>query len=87
MLYKVYAIRDDKTDFFPPQIFANDEDAKRAFALVVNTPGNMISFAPSDFTLYRIGTFESETAMLDRAWPVLFVCNADQLVSQEVDNA
>lgn len=82
MLYDIYSVRDSKTDFFPPQMHASEGDAKRSLAMTVNTPGNMVSFAPKDFDLFRVGSFDSSSGQISPVFPVEFVCSASSLVKE-----
>ncbi|UPW41643.1 nonstructural protein [Peromfec virus RodF8_32] len=69
MLYGVYSIFDAKTGFMSPVIEVNDESAIRNFAhSVANSEGILYSFS-QDFQLYRIGTFDSDTAALSNESP------------------
>lgn len=64
MIYGVYSIRDVKTGFMTPTIEVNDEAAVRNFShAVVNSDSILFSFA-TDFALYRIGSFDSDSASL-----------------------
>lgn len=61
MKYPVFSIRDTKVGFdtqFIVQI--NDEAAIRAFEMIINNPGTMVNFRPSDFEFYKIGQFETD---------------------------
>lgn len=64
MIYGVYAIRDVKTGFMTPTIESNDAAAIRNFShAVVNSDSILFSFAP-DFALYRIASFDSDSAAI-----------------------
>lgn len=64
MLYGVYSIRDVKTGFMTPTIESNDDSAIRNFShAVVNSDSILFSFA-SDFALYRIASFDSDSAAI-----------------------
>lgn len=64
MIFTVYAIRDVKTGFMTPTIQANDDVAVRDFThAVVNSDGVLNSFC-ADFSLYSLGTFDSDTGVL-----------------------
>ena len=81
MVYNVYAVRDSKCDFHVPFTDVNDASASRSLAMTVNTPGNLISFAPADFGLYCIGSFDSSSgALVSDALP-RFVVSASSLIN------
>ena len=82
MIYDVFSVRDSKTDFFPPQMHASVGDAKRSLAMTVNTPGNMVSFSPKDFDLFRVATFNSQTGEVAPVFPAEFVCSASSLIKE-----
>lgn len=64
MIYSIFSVRDLKGDFYSPRIEQNDVSAIRWFSMTVNTPETLTNFAPADFQLYRIGTFNSETGLI-----------------------
>lgn len=81
MKYNCYAIRDSKCDFHTPTFSLNDASASRDFAMIVNQPDNLISFSPADFSLYRVGTFDSASGIFTpEALPTLVV-SASSLIS------
>lgn len=64
MIYNVYAIRDIKTGFMTPTFDVNDQTAIRNFShAVVNSDTVLFSYA-KDFSLYRLGTYDSDTGSL-----------------------
>lgn len=69
MKYGLYCMFDAKTGFMSPAVEVNDESAIRNFAhTVANSEGILYSFS-QDFQLYRIGTFDSDTAAIESASP------------------
>lgn len=83
MIYPMYAIRDVKTTFFPPQVAQNEEDAKRNFAMMVNNPSGVIGFSPKDFDLYFVGTFDTVKGELVSVTPIEFVVSGSAMVNEE----
>lgn len=83
MKYPMYAIRDIKTTFFPPQVANNEEEAKRNFAMMVNNPSGVIGFAPKDFDLFYVGEWDSEKGVMDPVIPIVFVVTGSALVHEE----
>lgn len=65
MKYPVYCVRDLKVEFLSPMIYMNEAAAKRDFAYRINTGDTMYSFAPADYELYQIGTFDSEKGIIE----------------------
>lgn len=80
MIRNVYSFRDNKTSFGQIWFDNGDESAKRGFAMMVNNPDGIMGFSPSDFDLFKIGTFDTETGRLDSIWPIEFLVNGRALV-------
>jgi len=65
MLLPIFAIYDSKALYYgPPFIQQNVDMGKRAFADIVNEPGNPIHAHPSDFSLIEIGTYDDEKGVI-----------------------
>lgn len=80
MLYSLYSIRDNKSDFYAPRIEINQASAVRNFAQMVNTSGTLLNFSPSDFVLYEIGQFDSEKGILISFDVAKFVISGSDLI-------
>lgn len=80
MKYPVYSIQDTKTSFLPPQVAENEGQIVRQFAQLVNTPGSLQGFAPGDFNLYHIGSFDTLTGAMIPISPIVLVVTGAQLV-------
>lgn len=61
MIYPICAMRDSKVGFLAPTVEMNLEDAKRKFAHMCSQANSIYSFAPIDFSLYKIADFDTET--------------------------
>lgn len=80
MKYGLYAIRDVKTGFMTPTMDVNDESAARNFYHAVqNSEGILYTFA-SDFSLFRIGEFDSESGQVEPLIPIVFVADGPAAV-------
>lgn len=80
MIYGLYSIRDTKTGFMTPVMEANDEAAIRNFFHAVqNSDGILYSFS-QDFTLFKIGSFDSESGVLAPFVPILHVAEGYEAV-------
>lgn len=77
MIYPVYAIRDEKVGFGTPRIFLNEEVAKRQFGFEVNQEGSPMAYAPSDYSLYMIGKYNTDSASFDSNLPEYVVNGKD----------
>lgn len=61
MTYEMYSVKDELTNRFnAPIMMLNDDEAKRAFKSQVNNI-QIWKDNPSDFSLYKVGTFCEET--------------------------
>lgn len=75
MLYPVFSIRDKYTTFMSPTVDQSVESAKRGFAYAINNNPGVMNFAPADYDLYQIGTFDSESGELKPLKANKFICN------------
>lgn len=64
MIKSIYCIRDAKVGFLTPIVDENDASALRNFSYGVNKADNVMGFAPGDFQLYKIGSFDDETGKI-----------------------
>lgn len=60
MIYKLYAIRDKKSEFAAPVPIRDHEGAIRFFDHEIKTKEFMGTYA-DDFEIYCVGTFDTET--------------------------
>lgn len=80
MLYGVYSMRDVKTGFLTPTIELSDAAAARNFThTVCNSEGLLNTFA-QDFSLYKIGEFETDTGVLTPIRPSVLVIEGSTAV-------
>lgn len=80
MIYHVYAIRDRLTGFMTPSIESSDPVAMRSFEMVCsshNSEKYVTAFKPSDFSLYRIADYDTDTGELIPTFPPVTVCSGD----------
>ncbi|UPW41952.1 nonstructural protein [Dipodfec virus RodF1_59] len=64
MILGVYSMRDALSGFLQPTFEVNDQVAYRNFEHAIMTTPSIISSHCHDFTLYQIGTFDSETGRI-----------------------
>lgn len=69
----VCCMRDQLTGFMNPFVATNEAVAERDFRIVINDPDQKLYFNPKHFDLYRIGTFDTETGVLDPVDPTIIV--------------
>lgn len=65
MIHKIFTIYDEKAKaYYPPFYLHQTGMAVRIFSDMVNDPQNKINKHPSDYTLFDIGTFNDNTALI-----------------------
>lgn len=65
MIYNVYSVRDDLVGFTQVLLEQSDQVAVRNFSSSVLTATSLYTTHPDDFTLCRVGQFDSETGVLN----------------------
>lgn len=85
MKYPVYAIRDIKSVFFPPQVEQNEATAKRNFAFMVANGNTVYSFAPADYQLFKVADFDSEEGTLFPVSPIQFIADGASVVGENYE--
>lgn len=71
MKYPVYSIRDVHTGFMSPTVDQNDASAMRNFRHAVMQSSSLMNSHPKDYSLYKIGVFDTETGSLVECLPEL----------------
>lgn len=75
MKIRLYSVRDHKSGFWPPMQDINDAVAQRNFAYMINN-NPTVGFAPMDYDLYFVGTFDDESGLMQPEKVPQFVCAA-----------
>lgn len=70
MKFSIYAIRDIYTGFMSPTCDANDSAAVRNFQHAVMQPHSLMHSHPQDYSLYKVGEFETDTGEVTPCLPV-----------------
>lgn len=73
MKLPVYAIRDVRSTFTGLTVDTNDATAARNFAHAVMQVGSIMNSHPQDFSLYRLGEFDTDTGVLIPLSPIQLV--------------
>lgn len=78
MIYGVYAVRDVKMGFAQPLLDNNDETAIRNFSSQCKSAqmNPTLFYAPEDFSLYKIGEYDTDTAKLSAITPPTLLIEA-----------
>ncbi len=82
MVYGMYAICDEKTGFMSPTCDMNDNSAIRNFRNAMSRSDSLFAFAPADFRLYCIGSYDTDTGMLIGQDPKL-IFDGKQVIKSE----
>lgn len=80
MIFGVYAIRDVKTGFLTPTVEQNDAVAQRNFSHAVQMSDSVLFSHASDFALFKIGTYNSDTARLEPLDIVQLICEGHDVL-------
>ncbi len=65
MKLEIYSVYDSKAEaYLPPFFLANDGMATRIFESCANDSKHQFGAFPADYTLFRIGSFQDETAII-----------------------
>lgn len=84
MIKGVYALRDKLTGYLTVAVEDNDDVAVRSVRHAIqNDPLCGLNANPSDFTLNKLGTYDTDTGVIVPC-PVTVVCEVDSLVRKEI---
>lgn len=91
MTFGIYSIRDSLTGYMQPSFEQNDACAMRNFrsAILSVRPGSLLNSDPQDFTLCKIGEFDSESGFLSVEDPVSILTGSSVMLEslKEVSHA
>lgn len=88
MEYPVYSIRDSRTGFMAPTLDQNDDAASRNFLFAVKNSRDVMGAYPDEFSLYRLGTFNTESGVFfPEPVPVHVAVGSSAFTAKEVKNA
>lgn len=76
MIYGIYCIRDSKTGFLTPTADQNDQTAMRNFAHASMQKDTLFFSHPQDYSLFRVGTFDSESGIITALSAPEHICEA-----------
>ena len=82
-MLKLYCVRDNKSgQWQAPVPDYNDSTMRRGVAAGLSA-SDLRSFAPSDFEIYCVGTFDPETGFVSANVPD-YVCSISDIVREEI---
>lgn len=73
MKYGIYVIRDQRTSFLTPTVDLNDASAMRNFEHAVQDKNSLFFSHIEDYSLYRIGTYDTDNGSIDPEMATLLV--------------
>lgn len=76
MIYKLYAMRDEKSTFMQIMMEYSDGTAMRNFQQAVTKPNTVYSDFANDFALYCLGVYDTETGIISPENPPVLLCRA-----------
>lgn len=79
MTYGIYSVRDNKVGFGAPFVDMSNQTAIRGFAFAVNQKSEVMSFAPEDYDLYRVGSFDTEKGEVEHCMPEFLVSGVSMM--------
>lgn len=79
MICGIYAIRDCKSTFMPATVDVNDASAIRNFEFACQQQDSLMRTHRKDFSLWKLGTFDNETAMIDVLVPPTQIADGSSL--------
>lgn len=83
MIYGVFSILDDKTGFLSPALDEHNESALRNFHHAAMNVDSLFYTHPSDYSLYRIGDFDTQSGLITACIPPVLIVRASQFVKGE----
>lgn len=66
----IYSIRDNLTGFLTPVVEQNDSVARRNFEHAIMNPQSLMHSHVSDYDLYKLGYFDTESGVVEQAVPI-----------------
>lgn len=79
MITNVYCIKDAKVGWLQPTFETNDDVAMRNFAHAVMSTGTVLTTHKQDFDLFKIGTFDTDSGLINSCIPQ-FIIGGDSIV-------
>ncbi|UPW41636.1 nonstructural protein [Peromfec virus RodF8_33] len=83
MIYPLYSVQDAATGFLTPTMDSNDASALRNFRHAMIASRDVMHTHPSDFALYRIGSFDTESGILTPLTPPALILRGSK---EEIDH-
>lgn len=85
MTLNVYAIRDTKSGYMNPTFELNDAVAMRNFSFAAQQADSLLFACASDFELYQIGRFDTETGIIEDDLPHRFLMSGNDALMHDLN--
>lgn len=85
MIYPMYAYRDNKSNFSMPYAEMNDASALRGFAYLCSGKDSIMSFSPADYDLFKVGTFDTDSGLMEASATLVFLANGSSVVGEKYE--
>lgn len=82
MILSIYSVKDDLTGFQQPTFEINEQVAMRNFAYAINEVKGILSANPNDFSLFKVGEFDTDTGVITCCDPKIIV-RADSILRKD----
>lgn len=82
MRYTMYSFKDELVGFGTPFPDVSDESALRGFSYAIKSGNGLMSFRPSDYSLYILGHFDSESGEISSLPSPKFVASGSSVVGE-----
>lgn len=84
MIKGVYSMHDVCQGFLTPVFEDNDALALRNFSFAMQSANTMYRFKPSDFSLYKLATFDTNDGTFELVSPAELVARGDSVSERSV---
>lgn len=81
MRKQMYCVRDSKVGWMMPFEDINDASAMRGFLYSVSQNPGIIGFAPADYSLYRIGEFDTQSGIFANLDNNIYICSGSDALN------
>lgn len=75
----LYSLKDELKGFEAPMMMMNDDEAIRTLKILANTPDNLVCLSAEDYSVYKIGSFDTECGKLEIEDQIKLVARAKGL--------
>ncbi len=81
MIFDIFCLKDARVGWLNPTFEQNENVAYRNFAHAVQNSDSILHSHAKDFSLYKIGTFDSDSGLINSCIPEFIVGGDDLVIS------